>query len=219
MLSNRSIRIGPLSGLVALATLSACVGSSVHSQARPKAVHTVAQKTERLEELVTALSALCIESLKQPVLTARMTRVGFAPFHRKTKQRLQAVANQPVIWRKRFGEGHDGTLSVSNSNGACLGLYQNAAFDRQDGADNVAAGAEIFARFAKTNGYAPASADRAIQVYKSDPPAAFGQYEGPQGKVSIMVGYSPGEQILDGNTLETRLGGVRFLVVAGAQHI
>lgn len=65
----------------------------------------------------------------------------------------------------------------------------------------------------------PVSPGAEIKVIDRDPAAAFGQYKGPNGRLSIMIGYSPGEQLITDDKLITRLGGVRFLLVADGQHI
>jgi hypothetical protein len=184
-----------------------------------KVVHTGIEQTDRMNLMMSALSALCIEKRTRSGMIAHMIGAGFDPIHRRTKQPVKSAAKHPVIWRKSFNEGHGGAISVSDADGTCLGLYQNIGFDRQRGDETVAAGAEAIRTFAAAKGYTPLNRESAIKIYKADPPSAIGQYEGPNGKVTVMVAHSPGEQILDGNTLATRLGGVRFLVVAGAQHI
>lgn len=133
---------------------------------------------------------------------------------------MQATSIQtPVIWRKRFDGGHGGSLSLSNSDGLCSGLYQNVAFDEQGAEAGLATGVETIRRFTQAKGYVPVSPKGAIQIIDREPAAAFGQYEGPNGRLSIMIGYSPGEQLIADDKLITRLGGVRFLLVADGQHI
>lgn len=207
-----------LLGLFGLAAVSACASPVVGSVPLPKTAHSPEQQSARLDDVMGALATLCIDESDPTVIASHMARAGFAPVHRKTRQPADFPANDPVIWRKVFNGGHDGAISISDADGTCLGLYQNIAFDQQPGEDAVAAGAETVRKFAQAKGYWPLDNGSAIKLNTSDPPAAIGQFEGPRGKVTIMIAHSPGDQILDGDRMATRLGGVRFLVVAGAQH-
>ncbi len=202
-----------------LCLLYGCAQPAELTGAVAKTTHSPSEQTARLNDMIGTLSALCIDGLDGAALAATMTEDGFRPFHRKTKEPLQNASDAPVVWRKRFQGGHAGSLSISNSNGLCSGLYQNAAFDQQSPKTGLAAGVQTIRRFAEAHGYTPAAENTAIRLYDRQPAAAFGQYEGPKGRLSIMIGYSPGEQVIADDSLVTRLGGIRFLLVAEGQHI
>ena len=209
-----------IAALVIGGLLSACTApKDLPKGPVAKRSHTQTQEQARLDDLVGAMVTLCADGLERPAQLAAMKDGGYTPFHRTTKKPLVEVADAPVIWRKRFGEGHGGSLSLSNSNGLCSGLYQNIAFDQQSIEAGLSAGVDTIARFAEAKGYAPVTPEAKIQVIDRDPAAAFGQYEGPKGRLSVMIGYSPGEQSIQNDTLITRLGGIRFLLVADGQHI